>query len=220
MHSIVNWFKSFGKNQDGSSTVEFVLLFPTFIFIFFLGFESGYYMLRGVMLERGVDVAVRDVRLANGNVPDLAQMKTNICDVALMLPDCENSLQIEIRPVAPVPGGIADAGTEIACIDKTVDPDDAVNATTYNTGSGNQLMLVRVCALAEPMFPTTGIGAGLKVDSLGNYALVSTSVFVNEPGATTDREEVPLSVGVDVGGGSGSGGDASDSGTTTGATNL
>lgn len=193
MKRIVKWFSSFGKNQDGSSTVEFVLIFPAFMFIFLTGFESGYYMLRGVMLERGVDVAVREVRLAN-NIPDLDQLKTNICDVTLMLPDCENSLQVEIRPVAPVPGGVADLGTEIDCIDKSVDPADAT-LSRYDTGSGNQLMMVRVCALAVPMFPTTLLGAGLKVDTQGHYALVSTTMFVNEPGLSTDREVVPLSVG-------------------------
>lgn len=194
MKRIVKWFSSFGKNQDGSSTVEFVIIFPAFMFIFFTGFESGYYMLRGVMLERGVDVAVRQVRIADGNVPPLAELKTDICNVALMLPDCENSLQVEIRPVSPEPGGIADLGTNIDCIDKSVDPEDAI-LSTYDTGSGNQMMLVRVCALAEPMFPTTYLGAGLKLASSGNYALVSTAAFVNEPGLTTDRAPVPLSDG-------------------------
>lgn len=205
MKRIVKWLRSFNKDQDGSSTVEFVLIFPAFMFIFFIGFESGYYMLRGVMLERGVDVAVRDVRLANGSVPSITELKKDICDVTLMIEDCDDSIQIEIRPVAPVPGGVADVGTEIGCIDKRVDADDEANETTYNTGSGNQLMMVRVCLLAEPFFPTTGIGAGLKVDSYGNYALVSTTAFVNEPGLSTDRAEVPLSV-ADSGDGS-TGGD-------------
>jgi hypothetical protein len=213
MKSIFKWLRNFGRNQDGTASVEFVFIFPAFMGVFLLGFESGYFMLRGVMLERGVDVAVREVRLANGTVPDLAELKTDICDVALMLPNCEESLQIEIRPVAPVPGGVADLGTEISCIDKRVDPDDVANETTYNTGSGNQLMMVRVCALAEPLFPTTPLGAGLKVDSFGNYALVSTTAFVNEPDLSTDREEVPLSVA--SGGGGGGAGDGSTTGDGT-----
>ena len=172
------------------------------MFIFFLGFESGYYMLRGVMLERGVDVAVRNVRLGGGNVPDLAEIKTDICQTALILGDddgtCQDSLQIAIRPVSPVPGGVADLGTDIACIDKTVDINDEANDTTYNTGSGNQLMMVTVCSLEIPMFPTTGIGAGMKYDTQGNLALVSTAMFVNEPGNTIDRAPVPfISVGDD-----------------------
>ncbi|MEO9825667.1 MAG: TadE family protein [Paracoccaceae bacterium] len=192
------WFKSFRKDQDGSSTIEFVLLFPTFMAIFFLGFESGYYMLRGVMLERGVDVAVRDVRIGGGNIPDLATIKTDICDVALILGsdnECEDSLQVVIRPVAPVPGGVADLGTDIDCIDKTVDINDAANDTIYDTGSGNQLMLVVVCSLEIPMFPTTGIGAGMRYDTQGNLALVSTAMFVNEPGNTIDRETVAITGG-------------------------
>ena len=205
MKSIFKLLKSFRKKQDGTASVEFVFIFPAFMGVFLLGFESGYYMLRGVMLERGVDVAVREVRLANGTVPDLVTLKKDICDVALMLPDCEQSLQIEIRPVAPVPGGVADLGTDIACIDKREDLDAEANETTYNTGSGNQLMMVRVCALSQPLFPTTPLGAGLKKDSFGNYALVSTTAFVNEPDQSTDREEVPLSV-ASGGGGSSTGG--------------
>ena len=207
MKSIIKRFVRFGKKEDGTATVEFVFIFPAFLAVFLLGFESGYFMLRGVMLERGVDVAVREVRLANGNVPDLATLKTNICNVAGMLPDCENSLQIEIRPVAPVPGGVADLGNEVSCIDKREDLDNEANDTIYNTGSGNQLMMVRVCALSQPLFPTTPLGAGLKIDNFGNYALVSETAFVNEPDQSTDREEVPLSVASD--GSGGSGGDSS-----------
>lgn len=210
------WLKSFGKNQDGSSTVEFVLLFPTFMFIFFVGFESGYYMLRGVMLERGVDVAVRNVRIGGGNVPNLAEIKEDICDVALILgegSECQDSLQIAIRPVAPVPGGVADLGTEIACIDKSVDINDEANDTIYNTGSGNQLMMVTVCSLEVPMFPTTGIGAGLKYDTQGNSALVSTAMFVNEPGDTIQRAPVPLTSVGGTGTGGGSGGGSTGDGT-------
>lgn len=212
MSSLVKKYKKFKKDQEGTATIEFVLLFPAFMFLFFMGFESGYYMVRGVMLERAVDVAVRDVRLANGNVPEIDQMKTNICNVATILPDCESSLQIEIRPVAPVPGGVAAAGNQVSCIDKRVDPTDDVNATTYDTGSGNQLMLVRVCALAQPMFPTTGIGAGMRYDNFGNYALVATSAFVNEPGNSTDRADVPFTVGS-----TGNGGGQGDAGRGNGS---
>ena len=44
------------------------------------------------------------------------------------------------------------------------------------------MMMVRVCALSKPLFPTTGIGVGMQVDGDGNYAIVATTAFVNEPG--------------------------------------
>ena len=45
-------------------------------------------------------------------------------------------------------------------------------------------MLLRICLKEEPMFPTSIIGAGLisAGEEDGSYALMTTSVFVNEPG--------------------------------------
>lgn len=42
-------------------------------------------------------------------------------------------------------------------------------------------MLVRVCALFEPFFPTTGLGMMMRYNARGDYALVATTAFVNEP---------------------------------------
>ncbi len=48
-------------------------------------------------------------------------------------------------------------------------------------GQQNDVMLVRVCVIQDAIFPTSGIGLGLSVDSLGGYALISRSAFVVEP---------------------------------------
>lgn len=189
-------FRRFRGKEDGNATIEFVILFPAFIFLFLTGFESGYYMVRNVMLERAVDVAVRDVRLSNGSVPDFEGLKQRICQQASIIPDCMASVQIELEPVNKVPGGVASAaGSVVRCIDKAAPPEDDQSGD-YNVGVQNQLMLMRVCALSQPLFPTTGIGVGMKVDSQGNYAIVATTAFVNEPGNRT----------VVASGGSGSGG--------------
>ncbi len=174
----------FRKQQDGNATIEFVILFPALMSLFLMGFEAGYYMVRNVMLERAVDISVRDVRLAMGGVPDFDALKQRICDEALILPDCVNSLQVEMQPVPAGPDGISEMRQPVRCIDKesNVDPADG---TTYNSGGSNQLMLLRVCALSQPLFPTTGIGVGMRADGQGNYAIVATSSFVNEPGPRT-----------------------------------
>jgi len=49
--------------------------------------------------------------------------------------------------------------------------------------------MVRVCALSKPLFPTTGFGVGMQVDPDGNYAMVATTAFVNEPGNRTVAED-------------------------------
>lgn len=181
MSATVKKFRAFRKSQDGNATIEFVVLFPAFIFLFLTGFEAGYYMVRNVMLERAVDIAVRDVRLGNGRVPTFAALKQRICDEAAILPDCVNNLQVEMRPVDIQPGGVQAMAGPARCVDLN-SSDDPLTGTTYNVGQVNNMMILRVCALAEPLFPSTGIGVGMKVDNFGNYALVATTAFVNEPG--------------------------------------
>ena len=43
---------------------------------------------------------------------------------------------------------------------------------------------MQICLKEEPMFPTSVIGAGLIAggENDGSYALMTTSIFVNEPG--------------------------------------
>lgn len=173
--------RKFRKDEDGSPTIEFVIFMPLFILLFLTSFEAGYYMVRGVLLDRGVDVAVRQVRLSNGQVPDYPTMKRLICAGAGLLPNCENNLQIQMEQVPIAPGGIASFQAPSRCVD-VESTDDPLTGTAFDTGFQNQLMIVRVCALMQPMFPTSGIGAGMSVDSQGNYAIVRAAAFVTEPG--------------------------------------
>lgn len=191
--SVVSKFRAFREREEGNATIEFVLLFPTFIFLFLTGFEAGYYMVRNVALERATDIAIRDVRLSNGQVPGWDALKQRICDEAGIIPDCVRTLQVEMRPIPKGQGGVATAvGTgTVRCID-TGAPANVDQTGSYTAGTENQMMLVSVCSLTKPLFPTTGIGVGMKVDEEGNYALVATTAFVNEPG---NRAMAPTSSG-------------------------
>ena len=177
----LNKIRKLREDESGSATIEFVILFPLIMFMFLTGFEAGYYMLRNVMLERAVDVAVRDVRLSKGQVPNFADLKARICEEALVLPDCLQNVQVEMRSIPRDPGSIVAMQGPARCIDldSTTDP---VSGTVYQTGQQNETIVVRVCALAQPMFPTTRLGLGMARDGHGNYAIVSTTAFVNEPG--------------------------------------
>jgi len=175
------WVGAFRGGENGNATIEFVFLFPAFMFIFMMGFEAGFYMVRNVMLERGIEIAVRDVRLGNGKVPSFTFLKQKICAQAAIIPDCMNSVQVEMQPVAIAPGGTTPVRTSAKCVDR-LSTEDPLTGTTYNVGTENQMMMVRVCALSKPIFPTTGIGVGMQVDGDGNYAIVATTAFVNEPG--------------------------------------
>lgn len=168
----------FRKKEDGVVTMEFMLWFPVFFFLFLSSVEAGFVLAKTVMLERGLDIAVRDVRLgAPGSSQETIRKK--LCDNAIILSDCENSVMIELKPVdISTWSPLTNAGQ---CVDRD-NPVDPATDPNYVTGGENELMLVRACFLIQPLFPTTGLG--LQLPRHGNYgdvAIIATSAFVNEP---------------------------------------
>ncbi len=171
--------RRFRGNEDGNSTVEFVILFPAFIAIFLASFESGLMMVRNVMLERGVDLAVRTLRLTSVD-PDYDSIKQEVCDYADIFSNCMDLIHVEMEPVDMddwiMPGAPK-------CIDQDPDTDDGEDA--ISGGGNNELMMLRVCALFKPYFPGTTLGMQMPVyyadDGEKKYALIATSAFVNEP---------------------------------------
>ena len=181
---------AFRKRDEGSATVEFVILFPVIIFIFLMGFESGIYMVRNVMLERAVDISVREIRLGNGRVPDYDLLKAQLCETAPILPDCadgsrpSSKIHISMNEVEITPGAIAALEGPARCTKYNAPLDEPQHLDLeYNVGDANTMMVIQVCASVEPFFPGIGIGLGLQNDELGGlYALVATTAFVTEPG--------------------------------------
>ena len=51
----------------------------------------------------------------------------------------------------------------------------------FNSGLNIELMVLRACALFDPMIPTSGLGKQIPKESGGAYALVATSAYVMEP---------------------------------------
>jgi hypothetical protein len=166
------------RDESGTSSVEFVILFPMFITIFFAAFESGYLMLRNVMLERSVDIAVRELRLGDPEPPSFSEFKQQICDRTFFISNCQERVQVQLRPVNMATWGPLNGDPRCIDIQSAIDPFDQ---TEYLVGGNNELMMVRVCALFRPLFPTTGLGLNMQYNGDGDYALVVTTAFVNEP---------------------------------------
>jgi len=181
MLKLLRFFRGFRKEEDGGATVEFVILFPAFIGILLSSYESGLMMVRNVMLERGVDLAVRDLRLGQPIPPTFDQLKTTICDNAMIVDDCFNKIQVELQPIDT--GTWAMPNTQPLCIDVNNGSINPIDDTTFIGGGNNELMLVRVCAIMDPFFPSTVLGMQMPEhpNSAGRYALVVNSAFVNEP---------------------------------------
>ncbi len=176
IRSLWAWLKG---EQSGSATVEFVLVIPLYIALLLMSVELGFITLRHALLERGLDIAVRTVRLSTGNVPQYAQIKALVCANAQFISNCNTTLRLEMRrtdiraytPVGPVTCEDAASPTTQQQIDATFD----------TSGLPNQLMQIRACYRFTPMIPQGILGQALNKDVNGQAAIVSTSAFVQEP---------------------------------------
>jgi hypothetical protein len=170
------WLRPGWRRENGNSAIEFALLFPAFITLFLVVVETGVMMTRGVMLDRAVDMSMRSLRLGTLNPMTHDSLKTNICTNSVVIPDCENVLLLELRPISTTTW--EPLTNDVTCVDRT---EDIQPVLEFDAGASNEMMLVRVCAVFDPFFPTTGLAAQLNLDDSGAYALVSTSAYVNEP---------------------------------------
>jgi hypothetical protein len=172
--------RRFRREDRGVASLEFVVAVPVFLMIFMASFESAMLMTRFVMLERGVDITVRELRLGGFSNPQHQVLKEAICSHTVMFEDCENTLMLELRTVNTASWQSLDNSAD--CVDRA--PDAPIQPLSdLSVGLENEMMLVRACAVFEPMFPLTGIGLKLPRvrEGSSDYGLVATSAFVNEP---------------------------------------
>jgi TadE-like protein len=164
------------RREEGTSTVEFVLCVPVLMTTFMMSLESGMFMIKSVMLDRAVDLTVRELRTGDIADPSSTTLKAMICENAVILSGCYDSIMLELAPINETTWSMPT--TEVTCINR----DEAVQPVlTMDTGGGSEIMLVRVCVLVDALFPTTGLGEKLVRGSSGEIGLVAVSAFVNEP---------------------------------------
>ncbi|MDM7932107.1 TadE/TadG family type IV pilus assembly protein [Tabrizicola sp.] len=179
--------RAFIADERGTATIEFVLIIPVVLLIFMASMESSLFMARSVMLERSVDIVVRDIRLGSLSGLTHAQLKRRICETSALvysIDTCVDAMRIWMQPINTA--DFAMVAPPRSCVDRSepIDPLQEPTGDEFKFGVDNDIMLMRICLKEEPMFPTTVIGASLIADETdGNYALLTTSVFVNEPGS-------------------------------------
>lgn len=184
------WLRCKIREEDGSTaTIPFVIFLPFFIMLMMSSLEIGVMMTRHMMLERALDLTVRDLRLGTWAQPrdgfaneDASRQVTHaafrraVCRHTVLLPNCETSLLVELRPVSTETWAQLETGP--ACASRS---SDIVIPPSYSPGAGTEMMLIRACAKFDPVFPASGIGIRLPTDESGAYSLVSVTAFVNEP---------------------------------------
>ncbi|NDU99419.1 TadE/TadG family type IV pilus assembly protein [Pseudoroseicyclus tamaricis] len=173
-------YRQFRRGEAGTATIEFVIMAPFFLMFLVSAFEVGALMTRNVMLDRALDIAVRDVRLGLIGGEDEEEyydnLKSRICDNALVIPNCREEIMLEMRRVNPRDMAVLSPGAD--CVDRE---ERGKPAREFSTGGEHNLMILRACSLFDPFFPTGGIGSPIPRMENGAYALVSVASFVIEP---------------------------------------
>ncbi|SDE40856.1 TadE/TadG family type IV pilus assembly protein [Limimaricola pyoseonensis] len=175
-HGLRRLARRLARDRRGTASVEFVMIFPVVFSVFLATYELGLTTARQVMLDRAVDIVVRDIRLGLITPVTHDAVKDRLCAGGLLLEDCRAQIRLEMRPVDPrawVPLPV-----DVDCVDRM---DEAKPVRRFRSGVSNQLMVMRACILFDPIMPTTGIGATMTKGNDGFYASVSTSAFVVEP---------------------------------------
>ena len=164
------------SRENGNATIEFVIIFPILMTLLISSVEFGILTMRKVMLESSVDRTIRDLRLGKLLDPTQASVRKEICDRASMIPSCEDRLIIELTPVNTNSWGVLREQTTCVSRDSALNP-----VVELNPGAAHELVLIRVCAVFDPIFPTSALGTHLVKQETGGYALTASSAFVNEP---------------------------------------
>lgn len=174
--NIKNRLARFWRREDGVASVEFVILFPAIMTIFFSSFEVSIYLLRATLLERALDLNVRELRLGRLTPATPEQLKKQVCNDTLIFKDCPNAIAIELTTIDTNTWNLPPE--QMVCVDRD---ENIAPAVEVSFGQVNDLMMVRACAVLDPFFGTTPLVMDLPLDPSGGYIVAAASTFVNEP---------------------------------------
>lgn len=170
------WF----RRQDGSATIEFAVVVPTMLTIFIMSMEAGVIQLRQVMVDRALDLTVRDLRLQRigepGEPVTQEMVFDRFCEHSFLVPNCRQNLTIEMTPIN-LPNWVAPQNN-VACVNREL---QIMPVSPFTPPDSSAPTLVRACMIVDLMFPTSRYGLNLATDAQGGYLMTSFSFFINEP---------------------------------------
>ncbi len=167
--------------EEGSTTIEFVILFPVLMTMVFAMFESGWLMTRYMMLDRGVDMAIRDLKVGTLE-PTHDNLKASICDYSAILTNCEEELLLELvlyDDIENDPAYVNYPHNQAYCFDR--DADEPLSSQISTDYARDEEVFLRACMLIEPLLRGIGVGFWMPNDPSGAHQMVSFGLFKTEP---------------------------------------
>lgn len=167
---------SWWARENGSTTLEFILIFPAILIMFLASLEIGFYMSRISMLERSLDVNIRALRLGSLEPATHEQLVRQVCQNAMFSTSCPDDILIELHPISTDTWAMPERS--VTCVNREEDIDPVI---TFDPGRENEIMLVRACAIVDPIFASTAFTLGMPEAAENGFLITAASTFVNEP---------------------------------------
>lgn len=165
------------RSEDGSATIEFVVMFPLVMFVFFTSFEAGYAMVRSALLGRALDQSLHDLQLGTLNPATADAVRLDLC-TRLAVVACDSEMVVEMTVLNADRSNPPPLGSP--CQNQEVTIRTATRADWVGASSPSELVVVRACQRANALFPTAVAGlTPAFADAEGHYRLVATGVFLN-----------------------------------------
>lgn len=167
--------RRFLLDRSGVAAIEFAIVGPIFFAMVFAVLEMGWMMSKIMMLERSVDLAVREMRIGRPGGFTHDYVKERICTTAIILSGCSENLLVELTPTplgAELPGGNA------KCMDRG---GSSTPVVTFDPGKRSELVFLRACYVTDPLTPGLGLGLHLNWNPYNGYFIVARTAFLNEP---------------------------------------
>jgi hypothetical protein len=154
------------------------------------------YLFKEVMLERGLDLTVRELRINDyeakwGDTASFDEIKAGVCANTPSISNCDRVLNLTTDDVNNLrTPNWGQAANGAACVDRSKVPPE-YPTPRWNTGGNNHVIVIRACWIYEPMFPTFGIAAEAPLRAVGDdnadpngvsgVGVLAVSAFAVEP---------------------------------------
>ncbi|SOC02220.1 TadE/TadG family type IV pilus assembly protein [Rhodobacter maris] len=165
------------RAEDGAVTLPALLWLPFFVMLMAASVELEMLTVKQTLLDRGVDLTTRILRLGIDDLPDHDTLKRSVCENMGFIGNCMDRLAIEVFPV-DTDTWTSTGASDVLCTDST---SAAELSPQLQAGDSNQMMILRACLKIDTMMEINPLAAALTRDAGGQVALVSMTAFVNEP---------------------------------------
>lgn len=169
-------FDRFLRNDEGVVAIEFGAVALPFFFLIIGTLETAIVFMASMALDHGMQRTARFVQTGQADAISMseADFKTMVCDQAVMLPNCADNLNVDVRAF--------DSFTEAEFTSMTQDDGTPKETEDYEYDIGEEESTVVVRVSYEWTILASFINSRLgNIDSTGNRLLISSWAFKNEP---------------------------------------